>query len=216
MALKLLIFLCFQSRATLGSILGDVNKMRNVWKACALISLMGCWSGFATAGVIQCEPSNQRVATLGDAIECKTANSININSSDRLNSVMGTSYNWLKEGELTAAGTNDLFKVTADSWGTDVKGTWYIDASFWTMYSTAVITMHVGEGGGNPDAFAWLITPGQISGDFTYKRTSGGGGGLSNLFLFGTGTPTNVPEANPLMLLLIGLASLLLARRRAK
>ncbi len=190
--------------------------MRNYWKACLLIGLIGCWSGFASAGAVQCEPSDQRVAILGDAVECKTQNSINLNSSEDLNNLFGVNYSWLKEGELTAAGSNDLFSVSSNGWGTDVTGQWFIDASFWTMYSTAVITMHVGQGGGNPDAFAWIITPGQTQGDFSYKVIAGTGGGLSNLFLFGTGTGSSVPESNQLMLLLIGLASLVMARRRAK
>ena len=55
--------------------------------------------------------------------------------------------------------------------------------------------MHVGKGGGNPDAFAWLITPGETSGTFSYERIAGTGGGLSNLFLWGSGDAA--PSLNP-------------------
>ncbi|AQT58924.1 hypothetical protein [Cellvibrio sp. PSBB023] len=176
------------------------------------------WGAFANAGAITCLPSNERVATLDDAVLCATRNGPNANIStpadvDALIDDLG--FAWVKEGEITAPGSNDLFKVSADSWGTDVNGMWYIDASFWTMYSRAVISMHVGEGGGNPDAFAWLITPGEVSGTFSYERVAGKGGGLSNLFLWGSGTPkTSVSEPNIAILLLLGLISVFAVRRR--
>lgn len=75
--------------------------------------------------------------------------------------------------------------------------------------------MHVGHGGGNPDAFAWLITPGETSGYFSYERVSGTGEGLANLFLFGSGTPNiELPESNVGLLLVIGLFAMFIARRR--
>jgi hypothetical protein len=144
-------------------------------------------SAASWSGTITCLPNNQRVATLSGATECRTQNSINLNTSADVNSILGTAHDWTKEGELTAAGTNKLLTVDADSWGTDVTGSWEIDDSFWETYSRAVITMHVGQGGGNPDAFAWVIEQGQTSGLFSYQRIAGTGGGLSNLHLFGSG-----------------------------
>lgn len=188
-----------------------------VWKFLVL-SLVTCWCGsFALAGEITCLPDNQRVATLSDAIECKTLNSVNLNSPAQIDALYDDLGDpWVKEGELTGSGTNDLFTIAADSWGVDVEGQWYIADSFWDTYSRAVITMHVGNGGGNPDAFAWLITPGETSGDFSYERISGTGGGLSNLFLFGSGTPMlKVAEPNIVFLLLMGFFSLFAARRRS-
>lgn len=191
------------------------SSMSKLWRSGLLLAAFSCWCSYSSAGEIQCEPSDQRVAILSDAVECNTANSINLNTSADLNTLFSVNYTWVKEGELTGAGSNDLFSVTSNGWGTDVDGNWFIDSSFWTLYSTAVITMHVGEGGGNPDAFAWIITPGETSGYFSYHRVDGKGGGLSNLFLFGTGVPEiRVPEANQLLLLFLGLATILLARRR--
>lgn len=186
------------------------------WKVGLVAGFMALMVSNAFAGAITCEPSNLRVAILTSAESCYTANSLNINDSADINGLLGTSDTWVKKGELTAAGINNLFTVTADSWGTNVHGTWSIDASFWSVYGSAAISMHVGNGGGNPDAFLWLITPGQTSGTFSYERVGGSGGGLSNLFLFGTGTPNiEVPESNIVFLLLFGLMSILIARRRA-
>jgi hypothetical protein len=189
--------------------------MPNLWKINLVGMLAAICAVTASAGVITCEPDEQRVATLGNAIECRTQNSINLNDSDDLNDLFGTGYDWIKEGELVAEGSNDLFSVDTDSWGVDVMGTWYIDDAFWNSYSRAIITMHVGHGGGDPDAFAWLITPGETSGSFSYERIAGGGGGLSNMFLFGSGTPDiRIPEPNISLLLVIGLCSIFFARRR--
>ncbi|HSC67094.1 MAG TPA: hypothetical protein VLC79_05365 [Cellvibrio sp.] len=191
--------------------------LKIVWKLMVFSLLLCGWCSVATAGVITCEPDNQRVATLSDAVECKTLNSVNLHSPAQIDGLYDDlGYPWVKEGELTGVGENNLFKVEADSWGVDVTGHWYIADAFWDSYSRAVITMHVGQGGGNPDAFAWLITPGTTYGDFSYTRISGTGGGLSNMFLFGSGTPLiRVSESGVLMLLLMGLFSLYAVRRYA-
>ncbi len=105
---------------------------------------------------------------------------------------------WLKEGELTAEGTNDLFTValTSGTWGTGpTYGTWAIDASFWDTYGRAVISMHVGNGAGNPDWYLWEVTTNEVAGTFFYHRHAGSGGGMSNLFLWGSGTPQRTPDS---------------------
>lgn len=127
---------------------------------------------------------------------------------------------WTKEGERTSNGTDDLLSVslTSGSWnGNAIEGTFQIDPSFWSIHSKAVITIHVGNGAGNPDWFFWQITPDATSGIFSYKRTSGGGGGLSNVFLWGAGDPVvhNVPDsANMLGMLGAVLVTLAIVRRR--
>jgi hypothetical protein len=115
------------------------------------------------------------------------------------------------DGGLTVA-------LTSGTWGSkSVSGTWAISPAFWAANSQAVISMHVGQGGQDKlDDFLWLIVPGQLSGTWSYSAT-GGGGGLSNLRLFGseTETSTSVPDAgSSAMLLGISLGALGLIRRR--
>jgi hypothetical protein len=166
---------------------------------------------------ITCLPNNERVATLDSAIQCKTGNDENIHSPAQVSALFGGT--WVKEGELTGNGTNDLFTVslTSGAWGSsNVAGNWSVDSSFWSTYGLAVITMHVGHGNGNPDYFAWSITPNQLSGTFSYKDLDGRGGGLSNLFLFGSGTTDiKLPESNIALLMVLGMLSIFFTRRRA-
>ena len=138
---------------------------------------------------------------------------------------------WTKEGELTSNGANDLLTVslTSGNWGDDtVAGTWSIAASFWTTYGEGVISMHVGGGkvdgtgqrdDANPEWFAWQITQGETSGTFSLTRKSGGGGGISNLKLWGRGEPqetTTVPDGGASLALLgLGLAAVGAIRRKA-
>ncbi len=113
------------------------------------------------------------------------------------------------DGGLTVA-------LTGGTWGSKAaSGTWAISPAFWAANSQAVITMHVGQGGQDKlDDFLWLIVPGQLTGTWSYSAT-GGGGGLSNLRLFGSDTGTSVPDAGSSAILLgLGLGALGLIRRR--
>lgn len=117
---------------------------------------------------------------------------------------------WDAAGELNGAdGTNGSLtvEVTSGSWGAgDVTADWFIDAGFWDLFGSAVISAHVGQGQGDPDWFAWTIPTGTLSGIFTYDVISGAGGGLSNIKLWGRDTPDiTVPEPSVIALLGIGL-----------
>ncbi len=127
---------------------------------------------------------------------------------------------WYKEGELTAVGTNDLLKVTltSGSWGAGpMTGTWEINPAFWLTYGNAVISLHVGNGSGDPDWFLWEISSNQSTGSFYYSRIDGGGGGLSNIFLWGGGSPTKVPDGGYSAIFIgLGLIAVALIRRQAR
>jgi hypothetical protein len=143
-------------------------------------------------------------------------------TATQINTLFPESSSWTKEGDVnasTAGGINQYLTVTLDSgmtWGTGpTSGSWAIDPTFFSIFGSAAISMHAGNGGGDPDVFAWLITPGTTSGHWHYERSAGGGGGLSNLSLWGNGTPNNVPEAgSTLILLALGLLALSGLRRK--
>lgn len=163
----------------------------------------------ANAGLVSCGDA-YREASLDSAESCVTHI---IGSTIKQSDLTG----WVERGELTGNGNDGLFSVSG--WGSEsASGTWQINSSFWDTYGAALITMHVG--GGQKDAvdnFVWVVTPDELSGTWTYDKLSGKGGGLSNLKLWSSGTPTvKVPEPSTLLLMLIGLFSLGFARRVAK
>jgi len=132
---------------------------------------------------------------------------------------------WIKVSELTGDGTDSYLTVDGGSWGNiPTSGTWSISDSFWETYEEAVISMHVGEGSGNPDHWAWLIVDQANSGDWSLYFTDpcqvvggcAGGGGLSNLKLWGRGTGTGVPAPGVLGLMALGLFGITFARRIAR
>ena len=119
---------------------------------------------------------------------------------------------WTSAGQRTSDGTSSslTIDVTSGNWGSkEVSGTWAIAPSFWTTYSSAIISMHVG---GNDDSnvtwFDWVITPSQTSGTWRYEN-EGNGGGLSNMQLWGSGQGSSntpgVPDSGS-TLALMGLA----------
>jgi hypothetical protein len=138
---------------------------------------------------------------------------------------------WVEVGSAEApkSGSNILedgwLKVELDlgsTWGNGpMTGKWTItEPDFWTLkYGSAAISIHVGNGGGSPDHWIWIITTGQTTGTWDYARLTGGGGGFSNMKLYGRGTPTgqNVPEGGATLALLgLGLAGLSFGRRFLK
>ena len=162
------------------------------------------WSSPSSAVPITCG-SSQRTATLDSALQCETGSG-NAQASDILAEYPGTP--WSNQGNVPFSFSSGNFNSNA------VTGTWSIASSFWTNFAQAVISIHVGNGNGNPDYFAWLIAPNASSGTLSYSRLSGGGGGFSNIKLWGRGTPTTqVPEPTSLMLFGAGLLAFAAQRR---
>jgi hypothetical protein len=183
---------------------------------CATLLLLA-FSSTSNAGLITCEPSDQRKATLSAATKCVTGDK-NLKVAD-INAGFTSTAGWTREGELTGNGNNGFLtaSLTSGSWGSSsVAGTWGIDLSFWDMFEQAAISIKVGNGGGDPDYFAWLLVDRETSGAWSYERLLGGGGGLSNITLWGADEVINVPEPQTLLLFGIGILGLVFARRKQK
>jgi hypothetical protein len=193
-----------------------VDAMLNKMMRASLSAVLLLASANVMAASITCPGLDQnpdRQMTLGSADDCEygAGNPDAATVSGYFGGV------WTKEGELTSNGTDDLLTISGASFGDiPTSGLWQIAASFWNTYAQAVITVHIGQGGGDPDHWAFLITPNEISGSWSLTKLSGNGGGLSNFKLWGSGEPTtDVPEPGTLALLGLGILGLGLVRRRA-
>jgi hypothetical protein len=159
-----------------------------------------------------------RQATLGNATSGFTVDG-NPQNDDISGAFGGLPTDWTKVGDVNKTNgiSNGFLTITmSGSWGDQpsLSGTWTISDSFFDIYGTAVISMHVGGANQAPDGFAWLVT--EKSGTWSYDINALRGGGLSNLGLWGSGEPTNsVPDGSSTAVLLgLGLVSLCIAARR--
>jgi hypothetical protein len=126
-----------------------------------------------------------RTATLTSA-ESGTTGEGNATVSD-----VQAAYNfatWTERGEETSSGATGWLDIalTSGTFGSQpAAGTWTItNNAFWTTFGAGAISMHAGGGQGTPDHFIWLLTPGQLSGTWSYDGGTANGGGLSNLKLY--------------------------------
>ena len=153
----------------------------------------------AFASTINCNDS-YRTASLSSANACYAQTLGSTAKVADVNAITGG--DWTKVSELTASGTNGWFSVAGSGWGkASAAGSWSISDLFWDNFTSALITMHVG--GGQKDAvdnFEWLITSATDLGSWSYAKLNGKGGGLSNIKLWGMGTPVKAeptPEPTP-------------------
>lgn len=201
-----------------------IPVLRSLQSAAVAVALFGA-AGSANAVLITTANdtcgTSQRVASLSTSVSCsyESGSVTGTPQAADINNYFGG--DWSAAGEVANAdGTGGLLTIFLDpgnTWGNGpLSGTWQVASNFWTTYQDGIISMHVGNGSGNPDWFFWELAQGDTSGTFSYTRLNGGGGGLSNLFLWGNGTATSVPEPGSLALLGAGLVGLAWMRRRRK
>jgi len=189
--------------------------LRSVWKFSVVMIFAALCGAVANASTITC--GNQyREATLASAESCFIGSGNT--QEDDIEGYFGGDWDHL--GGVASSTTNGYLTVNllSGTWGSGgpISGTWAIDQSFWTVYGSASLSIHVGNGSYDPDHFAWLITEGQTFGTWSYAKLRGNGGGLSNMHLWGSGEPDfEVSEPSLLLLMMLGLISVFVARRRA-
>ena len=165
---------------------------------------------------LTCGLGMDRQATMDSAEDCWTGAGNPQDDPDLQSYMPGDE--WMDAGRIEGGSEGGFLSWGFLTGGWDESaftGEWAIADAFWAMYSEAIITIHVGNGNGDPDHFAFLITPGDTEGLREYIRTSGGGGGFSNIVLWGRG-PGSVPEPGAALLLGSGLLLLAAMRRRRK
>ena len=171
----------------------------------------------AMAGPITCG-SSDREATMTDADQCWTGPG-NPGADDVLGYTGGDDP-WMDAGEIAGGTEGGFLSIEFLTGGWDEGAfelRWTIAEEFWEMYAEAVISIHVGNGNGDPDHFVFLINPGDLTGLLEYARCDDcGGGGFSNIRLWGRGEGTSVPEPGTALLLGSGLLLLAAARRRRR
>ncbi len=196
-------------------------KLSKITKTAALLALALWASSDVKALNITLGTAATRTATLGSATAGYTLSLGNTAKASDIDTLLGPT--WTERADVTAPGGSTLkITLTSGTFGSSGPdaGTWQIlDPNFWTTYGDAVITMHVGQGGDKTsiDNFVWQLTPGALSGSWSYDGSALKAGGLSNFKLDTRGTGRQVPDGGLTgMLLGIGALALGVARKSVK
>jgi len=189
--------------------------------------LMGLQASYSQAALVVCDTTYRDASLASAEGACKMGEG-NTSLAD-VNADFASLAPWTHVGGIDAGNATDpLFSLSFLSGGfgqSSASGTWAISSSFWAQYGSAVLSFHVGNGKiVAPDHFEFLVTPGALSGAWSYTQTctKGCGGGFSNMHLWGAGTPTGnepppvrVPEPSPVLLFALGLLGLAYARKKS-
>lgn len=173
----------------------------------------------ASAATISCgAPPGTRSIELTNVDACETVEGDATLDASLVGLAYSAAGSWTPEANLTSPSLTDgplTISFTSGAWGeAAVTGTWSIASSFWNTYTNAVIGFDVGNRGGAPTAWMFLVTPNETAGTFDYDRGAGNFGGFANVQLFGSGT-ASVPDGGATLALFgLALGGLGIVRRR--
>lgn len=174
-----------------------------------LLSLAG---GMAQAGVVLCsESSDLNRMSIDETLvsACLDSGSGNINGNNDAFQQAYPGYELASKSDAA-----NPFSITYSQSGS--SGTWSIDESFWSSFSTGAIGFKFGTGGTPDEWFVFSLVDFATGGDWSFLPSEDArGGGLSHINLYGMDRIQDVPEPASVMLLLLGMAGLLVARKRA-
>lgn len=211
--------------------------MRMIRLAFISTALVAGLSVDAAAATITCPTplgSFDRQMTVTNVSECKYAGPVTgTPDADDVADLFNPDP-WTNKGSLTDDGTNGWLTISltfGDFGDSDVAGNWSVNPAFWQNpggYGNGVLSFHLGNGSGDPDWFFFKLDTGATSGTFVIDRVTGGGGGFSNVNLWGAGPPLQgcteltcdppvvTPEPGTMLMLGTGLTLLAVRLRRRR
>ncbi|WP_420597758.1 VPLPA-CTERM sorting domain-containing protein [Neptuniibacter sp.] len=188
-------------------------------KLIAVGFLLQIFSLSANSATIQCidTAKNHMNIDSSSVSACLDAGVGNINgnpSQDDFLQGVGSAYSLASKSD-SANPFNISYSQTVNTKSLS-SGTWSIDASFWSSFSSGAIGFKFGTGNKPDEWFVFQLVDGETSGNWDFINIFGKGGGLSHMNLYGVEklSPVPVPAAIPLFL--SALAAFGLFRRRQR
>lgn len=164
-------------------------------------SLAGLLALNTQAAVIDCPPATLALVTNTSA--CQYSDTA---TQDFLSAPMTVN----TEAFFSAS---DWFYITKEDGVESTSGNWSVDASQWSMFDEIMMIFK----SGNENLVGYLANDGATWGswDSPFSAPNDNRRDVSHITYYGRGTPAEIPEPSLLVLLMLGLGSIALGRRRA-